>query len=83
MVESNKKGGASAYHQHGAVGANPHSMTNKAVHVDVLKPPESKCKHEKSRSRSPRLGPKPKPTGFVNLEKAGAKVKMDEAMTKH
>ena len=80
MVESKQKTGtAKPYLTHGAAGANPHSMTNKAVHTNILKAPEPKPNRGNSRSRSPRG----KPTGFVNLEKAGKKVKLDAHMEVH
>ena len=56
-------------------------MTNKAVHTNVLQAPPPKQNRQSSRSRSPRN--RKKPTGFVDLEKAGKKVVMDEAMKNH
>ena len=56
-------------------------MTNKAVHKNVLQAPSPKRNKQNSSSRSPRN--RKKATGFVDLEKAGKKVVMDDAMKNH
>ena len=79
MVEV-KKDKVQPYILNGMTSEKQHSQTKKAVHTQVLKPPEAKSK-SRSKSRTPRA--KPKKTGFVNLQSAGKKFKMDHAMTRH
>ena len=67
----------------GEAALKPHSNTQKAVHVPVTLAPPKKNKSSRSNSRSNSRSPRGKKTGFVNLEKAGKNVKMDDAMKNH
>ena len=79
MIEA-KKAKAQPYMLNGMASEKQHSQTKRAVHVQVLKPPQRQTK-SRSKSRSPRA--KAKKTGFVDLKNASNQVKMDHAMSKH